>query len=194
VDIYGNCGMGCARNSSCFEELGKKYKFYMALENSLCVDYITEKSSNGWAYGMVPIIYGLGKKEMFAPPTSYIDALEFETVERLAAYLQFLDKHPEEYFKYFEWRSMYNLKYSFVATYHCHIWKKMKKVTQELTSGKHEGHMSLYMDVNHWHFHFYNNALKRYCRNCLLKSEIDIINLKRNKLRIYNNTKQCEKH
>jgi alpha-1,3-fucosyltransferase len=51
VDVYGNCGtMTCPKevgvdNSSeeCRDMAGKKYKFYMALENSLCKDYITEK-------------------------------------------------------------------------------------------------------------------------------------------------------
>jgi hypothetical protein len=51
VDVYGKCGnLTCPKredenNSSeeCRDMTGQNYKFYMALENSLCRDYITEK-------------------------------------------------------------------------------------------------------------------------------------------------------
>jgi hypothetical protein len=46
VDVYGTCGtMTCPRNieDECREMAAKNYKFYMSLENSLCLDYVTEK-------------------------------------------------------------------------------------------------------------------------------------------------------
>ena len=46
VDIFGKCGeLKCSRSSQskCWEMVAKKYKYYLAFENSNCVDYITEK-------------------------------------------------------------------------------------------------------------------------------------------------------
>ena len=46
VDIYGACGeMECVREEGdkCWEMVEQKYKYYLAFENSLCGDYVTEK-------------------------------------------------------------------------------------------------------------------------------------------------------
>lgn len=44
VDIFGRCGQQICKKGSpgCKAKL-RKYKFYLAFENSNCVDYITEK-------------------------------------------------------------------------------------------------------------------------------------------------------
>ncbi|EUB59169.1 Glycoprotein 3-alpha-L-fucosyltransferase A [Echinococcus granulosus] len=42
VDIYGYRRLNCSK-SSCLEHLGRRYKFYLAIENSNCRAYLTEK-------------------------------------------------------------------------------------------------------------------------------------------------------
>ena len=44
VDVFGKCGpLDCKDGMDCFIELAKNYKFYLAFENSLCSEYVTEK-------------------------------------------------------------------------------------------------------------------------------------------------------
>ena len=46
VDVYGVCGpLQCSATEQdyCYKMLEKNYKFYIAFENSLCTDYVTEK-------------------------------------------------------------------------------------------------------------------------------------------------------
>ena len=52
-----SCGRQTSDQLKCFQELGSKYKFYVALENSDCDDYITEKVfRNAFQSGMIPIV------------------------------------------------------------------------------------------------------------------------------------------
>ena len=49
------------------------YKFYLSFENSLCVDYITEKFWKVLAYDVVPVVMGDGNYSRDAPPKSFIN-------------------------------------------------------------------------------------------------------------------------
>ena len=58
--------------------LERDYKFYLAFENSLCRDYVTEKFFNALLFSTVPIVYGGADYEAIgAPPNSYIDVRNF---------------------------------------------------------------------------------------------------------------------
>ncbi len=112
VDIYGFCGdLRCVGETSfeCYASLAKSYKFYLAFENSLCLDYVTEKFFESLNHDMVPIVYGGANYSAHAPPGSYINARDFESAEALAKYLHYLDFHPDEYAKYFKWKEQYEV-------------------------------------------------------------------------------------
>lgn len=111
VDVFGNCGTLVCKPFSleCNEMLNTTYRFYFAFENTLCVDYLTEKLYSTIQQFIIPVIYSGADLSRFLPPKSYIDVNNFETAGDLAEYLMFLEKHPLEYVKYFWWRKHYKI-------------------------------------------------------------------------------------
>ena len=106
VDIYG----GCVRkklNHKAITDIFHSHKFYLAFENSICADYITEKTWSRMSSGIVPIVLGGADYKTFLPPQSYIDVKHFSSPKRLATYLYKLDKNDTLYNEYFAWRRNY---------------------------------------------------------------------------------------
>ena len=56
-------------------------QFYLAFENSLCGDYITEKFWKVLSYNVVPVVLNGVNMTRVAPPHSYIDIKDFASVE-----------------------------------------------------------------------------------------------------------------
>lgn len=55
VDIFGKCGESCS--DKCEDVIISEYLFYLAFENQVCNDYITEKFWRmGTGSGIVPIV------------------------------------------------------------------------------------------------------------------------------------------
>lgn len=106
VDIYGKCGQPC---SKCMPKLGREYFFYLAFENSLAVDYVSEKAFMMLGRGTIPVVYGGADYSKFLPPKSYINAQHFNTTKELADFLIALSKDQEEYLSYFWWRDHYDI-------------------------------------------------------------------------------------
>ena len=63
-------------------------------------------------------------KQAIAPPHSYIDVNDFNSVEELSQYLVKLSKDKEEYNKYFEWKENYNL-YLYMS--YCELCEKLNQ-------------------------------------------------------------------
>ncbi len=128
-----NCTKG--ERIHCTGAFGEEYKFYLAFENSICEEYITEKFERTLAMPVVPIALGGGPYERYYPNGSYIDVFDFKTPKDLADYLMYLDKNKvknygclmnnkwimyfiqEEYQKFFEWKKDYTGYTRQVTTY-----------------------------------------------------------------------------
>ena len=111
VDIYGRCGpLKClTRNDRRCESLLKEYKFYLALENSICPDYVSEKFYRALDNGIIPIVYGGADYSEYAPPHSYINIADFPSPKALADYLLLLDTNDALYMAYLRWRKHYHV-------------------------------------------------------------------------------------
>ncbi|XP_018316778.1 alpha-(1,3)-fucosyltransferase C isoform X1 [Mycetomoellerius zeteki] len=110
VDIYGRCGeFSCDLN--CFKDvIEADYFFYLSFENSFCDNYVTEKLTNPLRYNVVPVVYGSANYSQFAPPNSYVNALDFESPKELATYLKYLSQDLQRYQSFLQWKKYYRVK------------------------------------------------------------------------------------
>ncbi|XP_072945711.1 alpha-(1,3)-fucosyltransferase C-like [Epargyreus clarus] len=114
IDVFGDCGpLKCKRKTMfpCFWRLKKNYFFYMALEDSISMDFVTDVILYGYKYNAVPIVYGGAQYERFLPPNSYLNALNF-TTEDLATHMNDIIRNRERYYDFFRWKNHYSIKES----------------------------------------------------------------------------------
>ncbi|XP_072529455.1 4-galactosyl-N-acetylglucosaminide 3-alpha-L-fucosyltransferase 9-like [Salminus brasiliensis] len=105
-------------------------KFYLAFENSVHKDYITEKLFNPLMHGTVPVVIGPPREnyEKFIPADSFIHVNDFKTAKELAEHLKLLDQSQEMYEKYFAWRKHFVPKLSNFGQEHaCLICNHLKR-------------------------------------------------------------------
>ena len=120
VDVYGDCGTNDCPRKGCWEKINQKYKFYLAFENSLCVDYVTEKLYRTLKHGkMIPIVLGGANYTALLPEKSFISVADFKSPSDLAQYLKILDTHDTLYNEYFQWQ--YQYKASVASAYLCSL-------------------------------------------------------------------------
>ncbi|KAL8598722.1 hypothetical protein ACOMHN_033286 [Nucella lapillus] len=90
VDVYGRCGnLSCPRLIRQCDLLLNDYLFYLAFENSMCVDYVTEKLYKTFSQGVhvIPVVRGGANYSRFFPAGTFIDAEAFPSSEELGRYL-----------------------------------------------------------------------------------------------------------
>ncbi|KAI6198790.1 Glyco-tran-10-N domain-containing protein [Aphelenchoides besseyi] len=108
VDTFGKCGDGRC-DKTCMEQNIKDYHFYIAFENNICEDYITEKFYRSIKKLILPLVLNDSIYRDLVPKNSYIAVDTFKTVSELATYLQFLLDNNEAYLQHFEWTKEYSL-------------------------------------------------------------------------------------
>uniref|UniRef100_A0A0N4ZA47 Fucosyltransferase n=1 Tax=Parastrongyloides trichosuri TaxID=131310 RepID=A0A0N4ZA47_PARTI len=107
VNQYGTCNNRFLKYNSFSSKFRKVYEnhyFYLALENSDCKDYVTEKYFSRVYYNSIPIVGFRKHYEHIAPKNSFIAMDDFESPKAMAKYLLYLIKNKKEYLKYFAYR------------------------------------------------------------------------------------------
>jgi alpha-1,3-fucosyltransferase len=150
IDIYGGCGNLTCEN--CEEFFEQNYKFYLAFENSLYADYITEKLYKVLNRNIIPIVFNGANMSQVLPPKSYIDANDFKTPEDLAKHIKFLSDNPAEYVKYFWWKKHYRADTQPLFTLR-HVCKICEKLNEPNLEFKRQS----YASIKEW---FTRNAFK----------------------------------
>ncbi|GMH53717.1 hypothetical protein TrRE_jg7334, partial [Triparma retinervis] len=101
---------GCAPSDRACRKQGvlRRYKFYLAFENDVVEDYVSEKVFDGLLGGTLPVYRGAESVDKLMPSDSrpaIVKISDFgDDMEKLAAHLLRLAGDEEEYNKYFEWK------------------------------------------------------------------------------------------
>ncbi|KAJ8020093.1 Alpha-(1,3)-fucosyltransferase 5 [Holothuria leucospilota] len=110
MDTYGACGDTPVpwHNEKVVRGVLSNYKFYLSLENSCCVDYITEKFWRSLDFGLVPVVVGASYEQYLkvAPPKSFVHVDQFQSIQKLAEYLILLHNDDEKYLEFHRWRNL----------------------------------------------------------------------------------------
>ncbi|KAJ8031790.1 Glycoprotein 3-alpha-L-fucosyltransferase A [Holothuria leucospilota] len=113
VDIYGKCGnLTCDVEADCTDIL-RQYKFILALENSPCPGYITEKFWNAVGkFESVAVVWGANAYdyEQYAPPQSFILVESFPSIKHLASHLWNVSSNKTLYNTLHDWRMQYSVR------------------------------------------------------------------------------------
>ena len=81
------------------------YKFALVMENSIEVDWVTEKFYLPFLANTVPVYYGAPNIEDYAPgPHSFINMRDFDSPAALGKYLKELAEDEAAYSAFFAWR------------------------------------------------------------------------------------------
>ncbi len=76
-----------------------KYKFNLALENSLVEGYVTEKIFEPFAAATIPIYWGSDYAARDFNPEAYINASDYLSTENLVEAIKRIDTDPDEYLR-----------------------------------------------------------------------------------------------
>jgi hypothetical protein len=98
VERSGNGGLS-------MPDVLKYYRYYIAFENSIATDYVTEKIYHALSCGIVPVYHGAPNIRQFLPhDDAAILASDFSSPAELADYMNHLTLDSQAYARHLAWR------------------------------------------------------------------------------------------
>ena len=104
IDIFGKCGSPCPISQSrvsvgtCMDNIDE-YRFFLAFENTLCKDYVSEKFFNLYgdtAHTIIPVVRGGIDYDKLLPSGTFINAAHYKTPKQLTTQLNYLIDNPDQ--------------------------------------------------------------------------------------------------
>lgn len=130
--------------------LSETYFFYLAFENSVCKDYVTEKLYEAAKLPIIPIVLKRSLYVNLVPRFSVIATDDFASPKALADHLYHLMRTPKSYLKFLEWKAKYTVE---VAPWRISVeplpypeygWCKICSIIAQNRISK------TYADIDHW--------------------------------------------
>ncbi|KAL2092631.1 hypothetical protein ACEWY4_012429 [Coilia grayii] len=109
IKVYGSANRRPLAKRALLPTIARCH-FYLAFENSISRDYITEKLwRNAFQAGTVPVVLGPPRSnyETFVPRDSFIHVDDFSSTKELASFLKRLAANRTHYESYFKWHEEY---------------------------------------------------------------------------------------
>uniref|UniRef100_A0A183C8G9 Fucosyltransferase n=1 Tax=Globodera pallida TaxID=36090 RepID=A0A183C8G9_GLOPA len=99
LELFGACS-GNVCDQQCYRREMKSHFFYLAFENSVCPQYVTEKFWNAFRALTVPVVLNRAVlRGMQVPADAFIAADDFCSVHELAEHLTALQRDTERYIR-----------------------------------------------------------------------------------------------
>ncbi|XP_060575165.1 alpha-(1,3)-fucosyltransferase C-like [Ruditapes philippinarum] len=137
VDQFGGCNENkIARKTYYSTENWTRYKFYLAFENTYCIDYLTEKVYNWFELDIILVVRGGCDYTKFLPNGTYVDANNFENAAALSNYLNELGANKTEYINFLKRKDTYRVykEQEMVQSSFCNLCEKLNNVNDNIKS------------------------------------------------------------
>ncbi|XP_021370474.1 alpha-(1,3)-fucosyltransferase C-like isoform X2 [Mizuhopecten yessoensis] len=146
IHVYGGCGQFKCPSSNadnCMGLLQKHYRYYLAFENSLCLDYVTEKGFKTYVYSpsTIPVMRGGSNYSLFFPPGSYINTNDFNTAENLGKAMNGISTGKNNFRKFFAWKQAITVDKTLHHKQWCSLCERIHLS---------ENHTGLYSSIKNW--------------------------------------------
>ncbi|EGT60447.1 hypothetical protein CAEBREN_09293 [Caenorhabditis brenneri] len=109
ITIGGKCATDdrlksiCPPGVECLDVF-EQYPFYIAIENTVCNDYVTEKIWSRISVPSIPIVMRRRVYKNILPPKSFIAMDDYRNPIEMANHLRALEANATAYAEYFDWR------------------------------------------------------------------------------------------
>ena len=150
VDILGACGKKwhCGQRNihdNCFDALNTTYRYYLAFENSICQEYITEKFFENYKYNVIQVVRADKSSKLTIDISSkaYVNTNDFQNAHQLGKYLKNLSANPEMYATMLQHKDNYE-----VVPYEELFQDAACEICRRLHDRK--SYISLYRNVSNW--------------------------------------------